>query len=126
MDLDLETFLTTLYVMVDDLFQEHVRPRLPACGRPQALGERGALPGVGGPVALRRPLEERTQLPALCRQEALAQKLITPEEYELFDCVPIPVARGLVPFMRAGWSRWPGLVKGGTTATSMACICCSS
>jgi hypothetical protein len=34
MDLDLETFLTTLYVMVDDLFQQHVRPRLPACGRP--------------------------------------------------------------------------------------------
>jgi hypothetical protein len=29
MELDLETFLTTLYVMVDDLYQRHVRPRLP-------------------------------------------------------------------------------------------------
>lgn len=30
MELDLETFLTTLYVMVDDLYQSHVRPSLPA------------------------------------------------------------------------------------------------
>src|SRR5438128_7758478 len=34
MDLDLETFLTTLYVMVDDLYQTHVRPTMPACGGP--------------------------------------------------------------------------------------------
>ena len=30
MELNLETFLTTLYVMVDDLFQQYVQPRLPA------------------------------------------------------------------------------------------------
>jgi hypothetical protein len=30
MELDLETFLTTLYVMVDDLYQQHVQPRMPA------------------------------------------------------------------------------------------------
>jgi hypothetical protein len=36
MELDLETFLTTLYVMVDDLYQQHVRPRLPP--------QRGPLP----------------------------------------------------------------------------------
>jgi len=30
MELDLETFLTTLYVMVDDLYQQYVRPRMPA------------------------------------------------------------------------------------------------
>src|SRR5215213_1058134 len=34
MDLDLETFLITLYVMVDDLYQQQVRPRMPACGGP--------------------------------------------------------------------------------------------
>src|ERR671912_132464 len=34
MDLDLETFLTTLYVMVDDLFQQHVRPKMPLHGGP--------------------------------------------------------------------------------------------
>jgi hypothetical protein len=34
MDLDLETFLTTWYVMVDDLFQQHARPKIPAGGRP--------------------------------------------------------------------------------------------
>jgi hypothetical protein len=30
MELDLETFLTTLYVMTDDLYQQHVQPQLPA------------------------------------------------------------------------------------------------
>ena len=34
MDLDLETFLTILYAMVDDLYQTHVRPTMPAGGRP--------------------------------------------------------------------------------------------
>jgi hypothetical protein len=34
MELDLETFLTTLYVMVDDLYQAHVQPRLPTSGGP--------------------------------------------------------------------------------------------
>jgi hypothetical protein len=32
MELDLETFLTTSYVMVDDLYQAHVQPQLPASG----------------------------------------------------------------------------------------------
>jgi len=30
MALDLDTFLTTLYVMTDDLYQQHVRPKMPA------------------------------------------------------------------------------------------------
>jgi transposase len=30
MELDLETFLTTLYVMTDDLYQQHVQPQMPA------------------------------------------------------------------------------------------------
>lgn len=34
MELDLETFLTTLYVMVDDLYQQHVEPEMPARGGP--------------------------------------------------------------------------------------------
>jgi len=37
MDLDLETFLTALYVMVDDIYQSHIRPRMPACGGPPAF-----------------------------------------------------------------------------------------
>ena len=36
MDLDLETFLTALYVMVDDIYQSHIRPRMPAWGGPPA------------------------------------------------------------------------------------------
>jgi hypothetical protein len=36
MDLDLETFLVALYVIVDDLYQSHIQPRMPACGGPEA------------------------------------------------------------------------------------------
>lgn len=36
MDLDLETFLTALYVTVDDLYQSHIRPQMPASGGPPA------------------------------------------------------------------------------------------
>jgi transposase len=34
MELDLETFLTTLYVMVDDLYQQHIQPYMPARSGP--------------------------------------------------------------------------------------------
>lgn len=34
MDLDLETFFTVLYVIVDDLYQEQVQPQMPASGGP--------------------------------------------------------------------------------------------
>jgi hypothetical protein len=36
MELDLETFLVALYVIVDDLYQSHIIPCLPACGGPPA------------------------------------------------------------------------------------------
>jgi hypothetical protein len=36
MDRDLETFLTALYVTVDDLYQSHIRPQMPASGGPPA------------------------------------------------------------------------------------------
>lgn len=36
MDLDLDTFLVALYVIVDDLYQSHIQPRMPACGGPEA------------------------------------------------------------------------------------------
>ena len=36
MDLDLETFLVALYVIVDDLSQSHIQPRMPPCGGPAA------------------------------------------------------------------------------------------
>ena len=36
MELDLETFLVALYVIVDDLYQSHIQPRMPACGGPPA------------------------------------------------------------------------------------------
>jgi len=32
MDLDLETFLVTLYVIVDALYQSDIQPRMPTCG----------------------------------------------------------------------------------------------
>lgn len=36
MDVDLETFLTGLYVIVDDLYQDHIQPQMPASGGPPA------------------------------------------------------------------------------------------
>jgi hypothetical protein len=36
MDLDLETFLIALYVTVDDFYQSHIRPQMPATGGPLA------------------------------------------------------------------------------------------
>ena len=36
MDLDLETFLTALYVIVDDLYQSQLQPKMPARGGPPA------------------------------------------------------------------------------------------
>src|SRR2546428_1478284 len=36
MELDLETFLVALYVIVDDLYQSDIEPRMPACGGPPA------------------------------------------------------------------------------------------
>jgi hypothetical protein len=35
MTLDLETFLTTLYVLTDDLYKEFVAPKMPPCGGPE-------------------------------------------------------------------------------------------
>lgn len=134
MDLDLETFLTTLYVMVDDLFQQHVRPRMPACGRPTphltdsevlCLGlaaqwrsgvpwksERGFLryahkhlrplfPGLTTQSAFNRRLR-RLWGAFLLLQEAVAKEMVTPEEFEVLDCVPVPVAHGARSF-RPGW-----------------------
>src|SRR4029453_3723905 len=36
MELDLETFVVALYVIVDDLYQSDIEPRMPACGGPPA------------------------------------------------------------------------------------------
>ena len=36
MDLDLETFLIALYVIVDDLYHHDIAPHMPACGGPEA------------------------------------------------------------------------------------------
>jgi hypothetical protein len=134
MDLDLETFLTTLYVMVDDLYQLHVRPRRPPCGRPTpeladsevlCLGlaaqwrsgvpwksERGFLryadkhlrhlfPHLTTQSAFNRRVRSLWGA-FLLLQEALAEELVGPEEFEIFDGVPVPVARGARCF-HPGW-----------------------
>ena len=36
MELDLDTFLVAVYVIVDDVYQRHIVPRMPACGGPPA------------------------------------------------------------------------------------------
>lgn len=134
MDLDLETFLTTLYVMVDDLFQQHVLPKMPARGRPipsladsevLCLGlaaqwrsgvpwksERGFLrythkhlrhlfPGLTTQSAFNRRVRGLWGA-FLLLQEAVAQELGTPDDFEVFDGVPVPIARGARCF-HPGW-----------------------
>jgi hypothetical protein len=133
-ELDLETFLTTLYVMVDDLYQAHVRPQMPAGGGPPpqladsevlclALAaqwrvgvpwqsERGCLryarkhlralfPGLTSQSAFNRRVR-RLWGAFLILEAAAAAQLTGPEEYEILDGVPVPVARGARSF-HPGW-----------------------
>jgi hypothetical protein len=134
MELDLETFLTTLYVIVDDLYQSCVRPQMPPCGRPTpelsdsevlCLGlaaqwrsgvpwksERGCLrylrkhgrslfPKLTSQSAFNRRLR-RLWGAFLLIEEAVAEQLVTPDDYEILDGVPVPVARGARSF-HPGW-----------------------
>jgi hypothetical protein len=134
MDLDLETFLTTLYVRVDDLYWQVVRPRMPACGGPTpclsdsevfCLGlaaqwrsgvpwksERGFLryackylrrlfPGLTSQSAFNRRMR-RLWGGFILLQQAVAQELMTAQDCEVMDCVPVPVAHGARSF-HPGW-----------------------
>jgi len=134
MDLDLETFLTILYVRVDDWYQQVIQPRLPPVGRPAAalsdsevlcLGlaaqwrsgvpwrsERSFLryagkhlrpmfPGLISQSAFNRRLR-RLWGGFILLQQAVAQALLTADEYEIMDAVPVPVAHGARSF-HPGW-----------------------
>lgn len=134
MDLDLETFLTTLYVRVDDLYQQVIAPKMPVCGGPTpalsdsevlCLGlaaqwrsgvpwksERGFLrymrkhelsmfPGLTSQSAFNRRLR-RLWGGFILLQQAVAQQLLTADEYEVMDAVPVPVAHGARSF-HPGW-----------------------
>lgn len=134
MDLDLETFLTILYVQVDDWYQHVIVPRLPRGGGPTpALSDsevlclglaaqwRSGVPWDSERSFLRyarkhlRPLFPRlTSQSAFNRrlrrlwggfillQQAVAQQWIGPDEYEVMDAVPVPVAHGSRAF-HPGW-----------------------
>lgn len=134
MDLDLETFLTTLYDLVDDLYQQHIRPYLPPTGGPEpdlsdsevlCLGlaaqwrsgvpwktERGLVryalkhlrpmfPGMTSQSAFNRRLR-RLWGAFVLLQQAVAQHLLTAQDFEVMDCVPVPIARGARSF-HPGW-----------------------
>jgi hypothetical protein len=134
MELDLETFLTTLYVRVDDLYRQVVQPQLPACGGPPprlsdsevlCLGlaaqwrsgvpwksERGFLryackylrplfPGLTSQSAFNRRWR-RLWGGFILLQQAVAQELMTAQDCEVMDCVPVPVAHGARSF-HPGW-----------------------
>lgn len=134
MDLDLETFLTTLYVRVDDLYQQVIVPQLPLSGGPPptlsnsemlCLGiaaqwrsgvpwktERGFLryvfkhlrplfPRLTSQSAFNRRLR-RLWGGFILLQQAVARELITADEYEVMDAVPVPVAHGARSF-HPGW-----------------------
>jgi hypothetical protein len=134
MDLDLETFLIALYVIVDDFYQSHIRPHMPACGGPPAqmsdsevlcLGlaaqwrsgvpwksERGVLryvkkhlrplfPTLLDQSAFNRRLR-RLWGACILLQDAVAETLVTAQDHDVMDGVPIPVAHGARAF-HPGW-----------------------
>ena len=134
MALDLETFLTVLYVLTDDLYKRYVAPKMPNSGGPEAklsdsevlcLGlaaqwrrgvpwqsERGFVryalahlrhlfPGMTTQTAFNRRLR-RLWGAYILLQQAIAERLYSPDECEIMDCVPIPIARGARSF-HPGW-----------------------
>jgi len=134
MDLDLETFLIALYVMVDDFYQSHIRPQMPACGGPPArmsdsevlcLGlaaqwrsgvpwksERGMrryvhkhlrylFPTLLSQSAFNRRLR-RLWGAFLVLQAAVADTLVTVQDFDVMDGFPIPIAHGARSF-HPGW-----------------------
>lgn len=134
MELDLETFLTILYVWVDDLYKQVVAPQLPVCGgagpklsdsEVLCLGvaaqwrsgvpwqsERGCLrhirkhwhalfPALISQSAFNRRLR-RLWGGFILIQQAVAQQLVGPDEFEVMDAVPVPVAHGARSF-HPGW-----------------------
>lgn len=134
MALDLETFLTTLYVLTDDLYKQYVAPKMPHSGGPEAslsdsevlcLGlaaqwragvpwrsERGFVryackhlrplfPGMTTQTAFNRRLR-RLWGAYILLEQAVAEQLHSPDECEIMDCAPVPVARGARSF-HPGW-----------------------
>lgn len=134
MSLDLETFLTTLYVITDDLYKDFVRPKMPNSGGPVphlsdsevlCLGlaaqwrsgvawktERGFVryahkhlrryfPGMTSQSAFNRRLR-RLWGAYILIQQAVADLLWSPQDCEIMDCAPIPIARGARSF-HPGW-----------------------
>lgn len=134
MSLDLETFLTTLYVITDDLYKDFVRPKMPNSGGPVphlsdsevlCLGlaaqwrsgvawktERGFVryahkhlrryfPGMTSQSAFNRRLR-RLWGAYILIQQAVADLLWSPQDCEIMDCAPVPIARGARSF-NPGW-----------------------
>ena len=145
MDLDLETFLTILYVQVDDWYRRVIVPQMPAHGRPPpklsdsevlCLGlaaqwragvpwktERGCLtyvrkqwhamfPKLTSQSAFNRRLR-RLWGGFILLQQAVAQELIGPDEYEVMDAVPVPVAHGARSFHPGRLADIARIGKGG-------------
>src|SRR5512143_2321739 len=125
MELDLETFLTTLYVMIDDLYADFVLPKLPETGGPPpklsdsevlclglAAQWRSGVPWQSERSSVRYALKYlRSYFPGMTSQsafnrrlrrlwggfilimQAISQQLSDAHDWEVMDCVPIPVAR---------------------------------
>ncbi|NPV08617.1 MAG: hypothetical protein HPY83_11745 [Anaerolineae bacterium] len=128
--MELETFLTTFHVVIDDLYKEHVLPKMPSRGGPPARlsdseapclgpaaqwrvgvpwrGERGfvryACKHLRHPfpgMASQTPFNRRLWGAFILIGQAVAQHAPT-EECEMIDCVPVPIARGARSF-HPGW-----------------------
>jgi hypothetical protein len=146
MELDLETFLTTLYVIVDDLYQRQIRPQMPPHGGPEpqlsdsevlCLGlaaqwrsgvpwksERGCLrwlrqhgralfPGLTSQSAFNRRIRRLWGAFVLV-QQAVAAQLVSAQECEIMDEVPVRLAHGARAFHPRRLAEIARIGKGGT------------
>src|SRR5512136_2352975 len=126
MELDLETFLTKLYVVTDDLYVNFVLSKMPAAGGPEpklcdsevlCLGlaaqwrsgvpwktERGFVryalkhlrpffPGMTSQSAFNRRLR-RLWGAFMLLQSAISGQMLSADDCEVLDCVPVRVAHG--------------------------------
>jgi hypothetical protein len=146
MELDLETFLTTLYVIVDDLYQRQIRPQIPPHGGPVPrladsevlcvglaaqwrrgvpwTSERGCLrwlqkhgralfPGLTSQSAFNRR-RRRLWGALVLVQQAIAAQLVTTQECEIMDEVPVRLAHGARSFHPRRLAEIARIGPGGT------------
>jgi hypothetical protein len=93
--LALETFLTALYVIVDDVYQSHIRPQLPPCGAPPALMSDSEVLCLGLAAQWRSGVPWKSERGILCYGHKHLKHLFPPAHAERLQPSP-PTPMGCV------------------------------